>query len=168
MDDLKISHKDLTVVNEVTTSLGAEYCKVGDMTARRGKKHDYLETTLDFSEDCKCIVDMKEYLGEILSRLPENMNVVATTPAADHLFKMRDAVSKLNKERAELFHHITTQILFVAQRGRPDLWTAISFLTKQVGEDNIYKDDNNKLTRMAKYIRRTKFLCLTIKAAYLV
>ena len=72
------------------------------MIVRRGKKHDYLEMTLDFSEDGKFIVDMEEYIDEILNGLPEDMNGVVTAPAADHLCKMRNDTPKLVKERAEL------------------------------------------------------------------
>ena len=92
---------------------------------------------------------------------------MATNPAVDHLFKTHDDASKLNKERAELFHRVTAQTLFVAQCDRPNLLTAISFLNKHVGEDKTDEDDYKKLARVAKYIRRTKFLCQTIKAAYL-
>ena len=73
---------------------------------------------------------MEEYLDKILSGLPEDMNGVTTTPASTHLSKKHNTVPKLNKERVELFHRATVQILFMAQRGRPDLRTGISFLTK--------------------------------------
>ena len=55
----------------------------------------------------------------------------------------------------------------MAQRGQHDLRTTISFLTKQVGEDKTDEDDYKKLTRVAKYMRRTMFLRLTIEATYL-
>ena len=63
--------------------------------------------TLDFSEDGKFIVDMEEYLDEILNGLPEDMSGVATTPSADHLFKTRADAPKLTKETATLFHRVT-------------------------------------------------------------
>ena len=56
-------------------------------------------------------------------------------------------------------------MLFVAQRGRPDLRTALSFLCKRVKSPD--EDDYKKLVRPIKYIRRTKFLRLTIEATYL-
>ena len=86
--------------------------------------------TLDFSEEGKCIVNMEEYIDDILIGLPEDMNGVTTSPAADHLFKTRSDAPKLNKERAELFHSVTAQIIFLAKRNRPDLQTVISILTK--------------------------------------
>ena len=120
---------------------------------------------LDFSSQGKFVIDMEQYLGKILNDLPDDMNELATTPAADHMFKVRDNVPKLNKENAELFHKLVPQLLFMAQRGRPDLRTAISFLTKgvQMPDEDHYK----KLVRTIKYIRRTKFLRLTVEATYL-
>ena len=64
---------------------------------------------------------MEEYLKEMLKDLPNDMNGTATTPAADHLFKVRDNAPKLNEERAEFFHRVVAQLLFVAQHGQPDL-----------------------------------------------
>ena len=157
----------MAVVDEVIASLSEEYGKVGEMTVRRGKKHDYLGTTLDFSEEGQFIVDMEECLDKIPDRLLEDMNEVTTTPVADHLLKRRNDAPKLNKERAELLHRVTAHILFVAQCDRPNLQTAISFLTKQVGEEKTDKCDYKKLARVAKYIRRIKFLHLTIKGTYL-
>ena len=165
VDDLKISHKDPAVVDEIIASLNKEYGQVGEMMVRRGKKHVYLGIGLDFSNPGEFIVDMEDYLDEIITGLPDDMSGVATTPAADHLFKIRDNAPKLNDERAELFHRVTAQILFVAHRGRPDLRTATSFLTKRV--QNPDEDDYKKLARAIKYIRRTKFLRLTIAATYL-
>ena len=165
VDDLKISHVDSNVVDEVIASLKEEYGKVGEMTVRRGKIHDYLGMKLDFSKPKQFVVDMEDMIDEILSDVPEDMGGVATTPAADHLFKVRDNVKKLPQEVADLFHRKTAQLLFVAQRGRPDLRTAISFLTKRVQSPD--EDDYKKLVRLIKYIRRTKFLRLTIEATYL-
>jgi hypothetical protein len=95
------------------------------------------------------------------------MNEVATTPSSDHPFKTRDNMPKLNKEKADMFHCVTTHILFATQRGRHDPMMAISFLTKRVGEDTTDKDNYKKMARVAKYIYRTKFLHLTIKATCL-
>ena len=86
-------------------------------------------------------------------------------PAADQLFKMSDNTSKLNEERAEIFHRVVAQLLFVAQRGRPYLQTVVSFLTKRVHASD--EDACKKLAQAIKYIRRTMFLRLTAEASYL-
>ena len=122
---------------------------------------------LDFSEDGTFAVDMEEPLNEVLRGLPEDMNGMATTPALDHLFKTRGNVLTLNKERAELFHCVTIQVLFVAQFDRPGLRMAIYFLIKRVREDTTDEDGYMKFARVVKHIRRFKFLCLTTEATYL-
>lgn len=101
----------------------------------------------------------------MLEDLPDDMDGFAATPAADHLFKTRDHAPKLDKERADLFHSKTAQLLFGSQRARPDLRLVVSFLTKRVNAPD--EDDYKKLARAMKYIRRTKFLRLTIEAEYL-
>ena len=166
VDDLKISHVSEDVLDDIIASLKAEYGKVGEMTVRRGPVHEYLGMTLDFSQPGKFILDMEKYLEQsVLVDLPEDMNGTATSPAAEHLFKTRDNAAKLDKQAADLFHHITAQLLFVCKRGRPDIQTAVAFLCTRVREPD--EDDYKKLCRLIKYIRRTKFLKLTMEAAYL-
>ena len=117
VDDLKISHVDPVVNNEIVASLNKEYGKVGEMTVGWGKVHNYLGMKLDFSKPGKFIVDMEEYLDKILSEVPEDMAGNATTPVTDHLFKKRDSLPKLSQENADGFHRVTDQILFVPYRG---------------------------------------------------
>ena len=89
------------------------------------------------------------HVNKLLSGLPEDTNGVATN------------------ERAKLSHHVTAQLLFLAHQDRPNLRTAISFLTRRVEEEKTDEDDYKKLTRVAKYMRRTKFLRLILEATYL-
>ena len=72
VDDLKISHVDPKVVDEIIASLNTEYGQVGEMTVRRGKVHDYLGMKLDFSKPKQFVVDMEDMIDEILSEVPEN------------------------------------------------------------------------------------------------
>jgi len=162
VDDLKISHADSSVVDEVIESLRSEFGKVGELSVNRGKIHDYLGMELDFSDENSFTVSMEKYFDEVLRDLPEDMDGTAVTPAAEHLFKTRDGVAKLDDERAALFHRVTAQLLFASQRARPDLRTAVSFLTKRVQSPD--EDDYKKLARAIRYVRRTKFLRLKVEA----
>ena len=74
---------------------------------------------------------MEDYLKEILKYLTKDTNGTATTPVADHLFKVRDSALKLNEERADFSHRVVAQLLCLAQCGQPDIRTAVSFLTKR-------------------------------------
>lgn len=166
VDDLKNSHMKTTAVGSIVSSLKAEYGKVGKMTVRRGKVHDYLGMKLDFSDPGGGFSSIWRSTSTTCWRgSPTTWDGTTTTPAADHLFKTRLDAGKLDPERAELFHWVTAQLLFVSQRGRPDLCTAVLFLTKRVQSPD--EDDYKKLTRTMKYVRRTKFLKMRVEATYL-
>ena len=57
-----------------------------------------------------------------------------------------------NKQRKK-FHSITAQLLYLCKRVRPDILTAVAFLTKRV--TNPQQGDYDKLLRVIQYIRAT-------------
>ncbi len=90
---------------------------------------------LDFSKPGKVCVDMEAYINMVLSELPDEMRGKAVTPAASHLFKTNvDNPSLLDDDKATLFHHVTMQLLYLSQRARPDIRTAVSYLNGRVLE----------------------------------
>ena len=100
VDDLKISHEDPKVVTTILGLINARYGqeivggKRAPLTITRGKIHDYLGMTLDFTEDGIVKIDMREYIEKVLGEMPDEMDGTATTPAASHLFQMRgDAIA---------------------------------------------------------------------------
>jgi hypothetical protein len=54
------------------------------------------------------------------------------------------------------------QLLYLSQRGRPDLQTAVSFLFKRTSAPD--EDDYKKLTRAMRYLQGTKGLKLVLSA----
>ena len=53
VDDLKVSHVNAAVNTEVIEMIKKEFGKEAPLTVNRGKIHDYLGMTLDFTEDGK-------------------------------------------------------------------------------------------------------------------
>jgi hypothetical protein len=49
VDDLKISHVSAKVVDDLIANLDSEFGKETPLSKSRGKVHDYLGMTLDFS-----------------------------------------------------------------------------------------------------------------------
>ncbi len=86
----------------------------------------------------------------------------AATPAADHLFTVRDEkeARALEEERALVFHHTVSQLLFMLARARRDIQTAVAFLTTRVKSPD--EDDWRKLKRVLKYLNGTKYLKLKL------
>ena len=90
------------------------------MTVKWGKVHAYLAMNLDFSSLDSITIDMEEYVSDILDEL--NDKAIRQGLAAEHIFKTRDDMSKLDKDTADLFHHIVAKLL------HPDIHTTIAFL----------------------------------------
>lgn len=167
VDDLKISHEDPKAVTKSIQQLNTCYGKTPTssitlLSVTRGKIHDYLGMKLDYSKDGKVAIDMTEYLEKVLEDLPDNFKKPAITSAAEHLFHIIKNAIKLETKDAELFHHVVAQLLFLSKRGRPDILTAITFLTTRVKSPDF--DDMKKLKRATRYLQDTKNLALTLES----
>jgi hypothetical protein len=103
-----------------------------------------------------------KYLGKVFDDFPEQITSTSSSPAADHLFKIRegDSVKVLPEEQAVHFHHTVAQILFVSKRARPNISTAISFLSTRVKQPD--EDDWGKLKRVLKYLKGTRHMKLNL------
>ena len=51
IDDLKISHVKQCVLEDIATKLNSKYGQVLPLIIHRGKVHDYLGMTIDYSKD---------------------------------------------------------------------------------------------------------------------
>jgi hypothetical protein len=161
VDDLKISHVDPAVVSDVIKALEGEFANEAPLTITRGKVHEYLGMTLDYSIDGKVMIQMYRYIRDALAELPTDMDGKRTTPAADHLFDVNEQAIKLGEEKADLFHHCVAKLLFLCKRARPDIQTAIAFLCTRVQAPDV--DDYKKLVRVMQYLRETETLTLTLE-----
>ena len=170
VDDCKVSHVDPKVNDELELKLREEYEYImedgsGKMKVHRGKVHDYLGMTLDYSEKGICQVSMPKFIDEVLNdfkRIMPNSKGGKTSAAPRNLFEVKESCDKLPKNKRELFHSIVAKILFATKRARPDTATAISFLmTRTQAPDT---QDWSKLEHLLRYIKETKDLPLRLSA----
>jgi hypothetical protein len=63
--------------------------------------------------------------------------------------------------KKEAFHTCVAKLLYLTQRVRPDVLTAVAFLTTRVNCPDV--DDANKLHRLLKYLNATKHLGMRLK-----
>ena len=126
------------------------------------EKHDYLGVDYEFTGDGKVDVSMFRFLDERIEEFPEVLNGKAATPAADHLFTVRDEseAEYLPEEQAGKFHNIVAKLLFMLMRARRDIQTTVSFLTSRVKKSD--KDDLGKLRRVMLYLKGTRRLKLRL------
>ena len=99
---------------------------------------------------------MIKYIDKVFADFLEVTKKPSSTPAADHLFSIRDPEETeklgkwLNEEQAQHVHHAVAQLLFLSVRARRDIQTAVSFLTTRVRKPD--EDDWGKLKRVLQYL----------------
>jgi hypothetical protein len=162
VDDLQIAHVDPEVVTSVIDMIELEFGKEAPLTKTRGKVHEYLGMSIDFSTDGKERFSMVDYVQAMLDDLPDDMRGECAMPASNFLFDVDADCEKLDHKTSELCHHNTAKLLFLCKRARPDIQTAVALLCTRVkGPDT---DDYKKLTRVMKYLRSTLDMPLTLEA----
>jgi hypothetical protein len=162
VDDLKISHHSPKVVDMMVKKMEAEFGNEAPLSITRGKVHDYLGMRIDYTNKGKVNITMIPYIQHMIDELPEDMAGTSLTPAGNHLFTVDDAAQKLDADTSIMFHHNTAKLLFLCKRARPDIQTAVAFLTTRVKGPDV--DDYKKLARVMKYLRSTADMPLTLEA----
>jgi hypothetical protein len=119
-----------------------------------------LGITINFNERHKVKFTMIDYLEDILSEMPSDMEGVARTPAQDDLFTIDEQSPLLNERDADFYHRTTARLLFAAKRARPDLQVAVAYMCTRVKAPTV--SDYHKLGRTIKYLRGTIFMPLVL------
>ncbi len=118
----------------------------------------------DFSKKGKVMINMIEYLKNIINDFPEEIIATQMSSATDHLFIVRDPslAMPLPEEQARAFHHAAAQLLFLSARARRDVQPATAFLTTQVRCPD--EDNWGKVKRLLGYLKGTLHMPLTLSA----
>ena len=133
VDDLKISHVDMSAIEHIVAKLESEFGKEASLTVTRGKVHEYSGTTIDFSEPGEVVFLMLDYVQRLLDEVPNDLlKGSSTSPASNYLFNVNDNCKKLDPSTAILYHHIVAQLLYLGKRTRPYLLLDIWFLCTRV------------------------------------
>ena len=157
VDDLKISCQDSRGVEDVINQLKKVY---GNVNVYKEDIVDYLGMDFDYSKPGVVSISMKGLVEQVLNDFP--VTKASRTPASLELFTVNEESKELNKEKKEQFHSIVAKLLYMAKRGRPDILTAVSFLTTRVLKST--EQDWNKLERIIQYLKGTKDLKLNLNA----
>ena len=165
IDDLKSSHMDSKVNDEFRLWLEKTYAadNIGKVKVTRGKRHDYLGMTLDYTDPGKVKIDMIDYVKNMVEDFPEELDGRnAQYPWSEGLFKVDSKSPDLSTDKAEDFHTFVAKTLFVTKRGRPDVQPAVSFLATRVRKPT--DQDWFKLKKMMRFLKRTEDDVLTLEA----
>ena len=132
--------------------------------------------SLNFSHDNQCKVTMIDYVDEIVaacnkvlselddgfSAVKKKSNPARTSVAPDDLFVVNKDAKKLSKEGSTAFYNLAAKTLYVSKQPRPDVSTAIAFLTTRVRAPDI--NDGRKLSHLMEYLRVNRLHPLILSA----
>lgn len=97
---------------------------------------------------------MDDHIKEAIEMFGEELKQNISTPAYRDLFETYDELApELSEKKRDLFHRVTAKLLFITKRSRPDIETAISYLTTRVSKSN--ERDWLKLKRVLSFLKRT-------------
>jgi hypothetical protein len=162
VDDLKSSHILARVNDLFLVWLNKMYGSHGEVTATRGKSHEYLGMRFDYSVPGRVTIDMSDHMAKIIKDFPFELSKSVPTPAAENIFQVDPTSPLLDQERAEIFHTFVAKVLFACKRSRCDLQVAVAMLCTRV--KNPTEEDWKKLIRLLQYVKSTVNDVLTLRA----
>jgi hypothetical protein len=140
VDDCKLIHRKTKVMDRMIEYLRQEYESIfeegsGAMTLSRGKIHNYLGMTLDYTVRGQFKITMFDCVDEIITAFDKSEpkgGGTKTSAAPYSLFKVDDSCENLKQDKAVEFHNLVAKTVYSTKRARPDTCTAIAFLTTRV------------------------------------
>ena len=117
------------------------------MKVFRRKVHVYVGMTMDFTTKGEVIITMQKHLDDAVEtfenaqaefskglfikvKWKRSKSQLTATPK--DLFVVNEECKKLPMKQQEAFHCFVAKSIYLWKHGRPDIGTAVSFLTKQV------------------------------------
>lgn len=156
VDDLLITSISDELIDELLDALRDKY---KELTTTRGLVHQYLGMTFDFGTKKVsitmhgCVKDCLDDWGPIGS---------AKSPGGVDLFEIDLDSPPLTPDQAKKFHSRVAKLLYLSKRVRPDLLTAVGFLTTRVLAST--DQDMRKLNRVLAYLKATKEMGIRLES----
>ena len=79
VDDLKVSHKEQSILEGFLGNIRSEFGQEDKMTEKIGLVHEYLGITIDYSIAGKVVFTMHDYLEDVIVEQPKISRTVAHT-----------------------------------------------------------------------------------------
>lgn len=160
-NDLKASHQDTKVLDEFLEDLQKEFGKEDELTETKGKVHEYLGMTIDYSLTNKVVFTMYDFIEDIIVEAPADLKKSKSKyPGNDKLFHVDENSKLLNNDQKELLHGLIARLLFACKRARPDIQVCVTFLCTRVTKPT--EEDYAKLGRVILCLSETIDLPLVL------
>ena len=132
-----------------------------EISCRKGDTQTYLGIDIQIDRNDRSVtISMNKFVEDML-KFAKIDKGGPPTPTAMNVFEISPDKKLLDQDEAKMFHTLVAKMLYLAKRTRPDLLTAVAFLTTSVQSPTV--EDRSKLNRALGYIHGTKDLKLTLK-----
>ena len=154
VDDIFVAARTESAKNRVVEIIRSTY---NTITVAEGPVQSYLGMSFDFTQQGKVMISMTKHINELLGNYKGKEKA---SPADNNIFRVTES-NNLSRDYSEIFHSTTAKLLYIAKRARPDLLTAVAFLTTRVQHPT--EADNKKLERVLGYLLRTRDRALVLE-----
>ena len=158
VDDILATCKDESTLEQLIDGLKGKFAEVKGCV-RDDFSYLGMHVNNDRSENV-VKVSMEGYEDELMRYA--DITGVRSTPAAANLFEPGTTAPLCKSERAH-FHTLVAKLLYLGCRTRPQIATAVSYLTTRVTCAN--EGDMHKLNRVLMYVNGTKGNTLYLRGA---
>ena len=114
---------------------------------------------LDYTTKAKVKIDMIPYIDQVCNEFPVKLNGNARSPRKEILFRINHQANKLDIIERQVFHTMVMKLMFLANRGRPDILPGICFLSARVNFST--QEDWQKLMKILNFLKGSKNEMLT-------
>ena len=157
VDDLHIIASTEEMANELQQHLQDTY---GELNVQNGVQHEYLGMQFNYKTNSMVEIRMDGYINQLL--LEYGITTTSKYPCALNLFEVSEISPLLSDKDQEKYRGMAMKVLYLAIRIRPDLLTALSYITTKL--TSATEDDMKKLLQVLSYLNHTSHLCLTLSA----
>ena len=155
VDDILATSVLKSLLNQTYTMLLDKYHEVKQTT---GNVHSFLGMELTFGKNPGTTqVSMTKFINDLLR--DSGVTKTSPTPATDGLFEVKNSILLITVNK-EWFHSYVMKLLYLAKRVRPDILTAVAFLTSRVLAPT--QADQLKLDRVLRYLNGTRDLNINL------
>ena len=121
IDDLILAHSKPMITTKYIKLLDGIYGSKDPLTVTRGRIHEYLGMTIDFSMKVGVAITQYDFVKKMYKELHEDLKgAYRNTPATDFLFKVDNSAEPLSKTKKEEYHKTTAKFIWISQCSRPD------------------------------------------------
>ena len=100
VDNIIISHVSSNVVMQVIDLMKGAYEGISCLFISRGMVHRYLGIFIDYGLKEKVVITVYEFINDLSSKLPTDMDGSANTPVSSHLFNVNPESTKLVEKQS--------------------------------------------------------------------